>query len=263
MARGITCPGGYSKSQVVARLGVPADRVTVVGYAPDPGTAPVADPAELDRVRARCGEAGRRAGTGGRLKPAFTPGRPAWYSYPVIPALPESPRMDVWQPRPKLADWPTLLAARDRLRRAGKVVVWTNGCFDLLHPGHVASLQAARRLGDVLVVGLNSDASVKANKGPARPILTQAERAAMLAALECVDYVVVFDDPNPAAALARLQPDVHCKGAEYAPPHGRPVPERAVVEGYGGRVEYLPLVPGVSTTELLRRARGEAGRDAA
>lgn len=138
---------------------------------------------------------------------------------------------------------------------AGRVVVWTNGTFDLIHPGHVWSLQAARALGEVLVVGLNSDASVRGYKGPSRPILTQDERSAMVSALECVDYVVVFDEPTPEAALARLEPDVHCKGAEYAPPHGRPVPERAVVEGYGGRIEYLPLVPGLSTTELLRRIR--------
>jgi len=163
--------------------------------------------------------------------------------------------LPMWQPRTKLVPWDALLAGRDEARRAGRVVVWTNGTFDLLHPGHVSSLQAARALGDVLVVGLNSDASVRSYKGPSRPILTQDERAAMLAALECVDYVMVFDEPTPEAALARLQPDIHCKGAEYAPPHGRPVPERAVVEGYGGRIEYLPLVPGVSTTELLNRVR--------
>ena len=161
----------------------------------------------------------------------------------------------MWHPRTKLIPWDDLLAAREQARRDGRVVVWTNGTFDLLHPGHVSSLQAARALGDVLVVGLNSDASVRGYKGPTRPILTQDERAAMLAALECVDYVVVFDEPTPEAALARLKPDVHCKGAEYAPPHGRPVPERAMVEGYGGRIEYLPLVPGVSTTELLTRIR--------
>ncbi len=161
----------------------------------------------------------------------------------------------MWQPREKLVPWDDLLAARERARRDGRVVVWTNGTFDLLHPGHVSSLQAARALGDVLVVGLNSDASVRGYKGPTSPILTQDERAAMLAALECVDYVVMFDEPTPEAALARLRPDVHCKGAEYAPPHGRPVPELALVEGYGGRVEYLPLVPGLSTTELLKRIR--------
>jgi bifunctional ADP-heptose synthase (sugar kinase/adenylyltransferase) len=102
---------------------------------------------------------------------------------------------------------------------------------------------------------------VRGYKGPNRPILTQDERAAMLAALECVDYVVVFDEPTPEAALARLQPDVHCKGAEYAPPHGRPVPERAVVEGSGGRIEYLPLLPGLSTTALLHRIREKGGTE--
>jgi rfaE bifunctional protein nucleotidyltransferase chain/domain len=122
------------------------------------------------------------------------------------------------------------------------VVVWTNGCFDLLHPGHVSSLQAARALGDALVVGLNSDASVRGAKGPGRPVLTQDERASVLAALECVDYVVVFDEPTPAAVLARLRPDVRCKGADDAPPHGKPIPERAVVEGYGGRVALVGVV---------------------
>jgi rfaE bifunctional protein nucleotidyltransferase chain/domain len=156
-------------------------------------------------------------------------------------------------PPTKIVDRNTLLLARAHYRSTGRVVVWTNGCFDLLHPGHVASLQAARDLGDVLVVGLNSDASVRVNKGPSRPILTQDERAAMLAALACVDYVLVFDEPTPAAVLAELQPDVHCKGSEYAPPHGRPVPEAATVRAYGGRIAYLPLVPGLSTTELLRR----------
>ena len=161
----------------------------------------------------------------------------------------------MWRPQSKLVPWDQLLAVRADARKAGRVVVWTNGTFDLLPPGHVSSLQAARALGDLLVVGLNSDSSVRGYKGPSRPILTQDERAAMLAALECVDYVIVFDEPTPEAALARLQPDVHCKGAEYAPPHGRPVPERAVVEGYGGRIEYLPLVPGLSTTDLLKRIR--------
>lgn len=172
--------------------------------------------------------------------------------------------MAAWKPRAKLVDWPTLLAERERARRDGEIVVWTNGCFDLLHPGHLASLAMARALGDRLVVGLNSDASVRHNKGPLRPILSQDERAAMLAAVECVDFVVVFDEPTPEAALAKLKPDIHCKGAEYAPPHGRPVPERAVVEGYGGRIAYLPLVPGLSTTDLIARIRAktEASRAA-
>lgn len=164
----------------------------------------------------------------------------------------------MWLPRNKLLPWPDLLVVRESHRAAGRVVVWTNGTFDLLHPGHVSSLQQARALGDVLVVGVNSDLSVKAYKGPTRPILNEQERSAMLAALECVDFVVVFDEDTPAESLARLKPDIHCKGAEYAPPHGRLVPERAVVEGYGGRIEYLPLVPGVSTTDLLKRIQGSS-----
>jgi len=155
----------------------------------------------------------------------------------------------------KLPDWPELLELRDAARVAGSTVVWTNGTFDLLHPGHIASLQQARALGQMLVVGVNSDRSVKAYKGPNRPILNQDERAEMLAALECVSAVIIFDEDTPAESLAKLKPDIHCKGAEYAPPHGRLVPERAVVEAYGGRIEYLPLLPGVSTTEILRRIR--------
>ena len=162
----------------------------------------------------------------------------------------------------KLPDWPSLLRMREEARAAARVVVWTNGAFDLLHPGHVQSLQQARALGDLLIVGLNSDRSVKAYKGPTRPILNQDERAAMLAALECVDAVVVFDEDTPVESLMKLKPDIHCKGAEYAPPHGRPVPERSVVEGYGGRIEYLPLAPGLSTTEILRRIRAAEGIDA-
>ena len=162
----------------------------------------------------------------------------------------------------KQLPWPALLEVRAAARAAGRVVVWTSGTFDLLHPGHLASLQAARSLGDLLVVGLNSDASVRGYKGPTRPILTEAERAAMLAGLECVDYVVVFDEPTPEESLRQLRPDIHCKGAEYAPPHGRPVPEAATVLAGGGRMAYLPLLPGLSTTELLTRIR-RLGGDAA
>ena len=162
----------------------------------------------------------------------------------------------------KLPDWPELLELRDAARVAGSTVVWTNGTFDLLHPGHIASLQQARALGQMLVVGVNSDRSVKAYKGPNRPILNQDERAGMLAALECVRAAIIFDEDTPAESLAKLKPDIHCKGAEYALPHGRPVPERAVVEAYGGRIEYLPLLPGVSTTEILRRIRLAEGTPA-
>lgn len=159
----------------------------------------------------------------------------------------------------KLPDWPVLLRLRAEARAAGRVIVWTNGTFDLLHPGHIKSLEQARALGDMLIVGVNSDRSVKAYKGPLRPILNETERATMVAALECVSAVIIFDEDTPAESLVKLQPDIHCKGAEYAPPNGRPVPERAVVESYGGRIEYLPLLPGVSTTEILNRIRHAEG----
>jgi rfaE bifunctional protein nucleotidyltransferase chain/domain len=158
-------------------------------------------------------------------------------------------------PNPKIVDWETLLARRQDWRDEGKIVVWTNGCFDLLHRGHVRSLAAARRLGDVLVVGLNSDASVRQLKGPQKPIMPQEDRAEVLAALECVRAVIVFDELTPEAALARLQPDIHCKGEDYAPPDGKPIPERAVVEAYGGRIEFLPLFGDLSTSNIIRQIR--------
>jgi rfaE bifunctional protein nucleotidyltransferase chain/domain len=141
----------------------------------------------------------------------------------------------------------------DRQRRLGRTVVWTNGCFDLLHLGHVRSLQLARQLGDLLVVGLNADASVRQLKGPGRPIVPAQQRAEMLAALACVDHVVIFDELTPEAALRRLRPAIHCKGADY---DGRPMPEAQLVESYGGKVVYLPLVPDLSTSELIRRIQG-------
>jgi len=157
--------------------------------------------------------------------------------------------------RDKIVEPCSLLSLRARYRQAGRSVVWTNGCFDLLHAGHVRSLHAAGQLGDVLVVGINSDESVRRLKGPSRPILPQRDRAEAIAALECVDHVVVFAESTPVEILARVQPDVHCKGADYAPPDGKPIPERAVVEAYGGRVAFLPMIPGISTTELVRRIR--------
>jgi rfaE bifunctional protein nucleotidyltransferase chain/domain len=153
----------------------------------------------------------------------------------------------------KLVGWDALLAARLRYASEGKIVVWTNGCFDLIHPGHVRSLQAAKRLGDILIVGLNSDDSVRQLKGTGRPVLSELERAEVLNALECVDYLIIFPELRPDAALLRLKPDLHCKGAEYAPPHGKPIPETETVASYGGRIEFLPYLGGISTTELIRR----------
>lgn len=144
-----------------------------------------------------------------------------------------------------------LLLLREGWRAAQRIVVWTNGCFDLIHAGHLASLERARALGDLLVVGVNSDAAVRRLKGQGRPLMAEADRARLLAALRPVDYVVVFDEDTPEAVLGRVRPEIHCKGAEYAGPDGRPIPERALVESYGGRVEFLPLLPGRSTTELV------------
>ena len=135
----------------------------------------------------------------------------------------------------------------------GKIVVWTNGCFDLLHAGHVRSLRAAKALGDILIVGLNSDAGVRAIKGALRPLIPEEDRVEIVAALEPVDYVTLFDDSEPSPVLARIQPDIHCKGEDYAPGSGRPVPERDVVLAYGGRIEFLPLFEGRSTSQLVRR----------
>ena len=160
----------------------------------------------------------------------------------------------------KVMTWEELLRLRERWRQQGKTVVWTNGCFDLLHVGHARNLQAGRRLGDVLVVGLNSDDSVRRLKGAGRPIIPAGERAELLAALECVDAVVVFDELTPEVSLARLQPEVHCKGEDYAPPHGKPFPEGPVVESYGGRIAFLPLAPSISTTALMERIHAAAGK---
>jgi D-beta-D-heptose 7-phosphate kinase/D-beta-D-heptose 1-phosphate adenosyltransferase len=142
-----------------------------------------------------------------------------------------------------------LLAERTRAR--GGVVVATGGCFDLLHPGHVRTLEAARALGDCLVVCLNADASVRRLKGPGRPVVGEADRAAVLRALACVDAVLVFSEDTPAAALERLRPDVWAKGADYA---GRALPEADVLAAWGGEVVLLPLLPGNSTTRIIQEA---------
>jgi rfaE bifunctional protein nucleotidyltransferase chain/domain len=153
----------------------------------------------------------------------------------------------------KEVDLPHLLAMRASWKQAGLKVAWTNGAFDVLHAGHLASLRGARAFGDVLVVGVNADSAVRAQKGPTRPVFPEAERVEMLGALEVVDHVLVFDEPTPERVLALLQPEVHCKGADYAPPNGAPIPERHVVEAYGGRIEFIPLVADRSTTSVMGR----------
>ncbi len=138
---------------------------------------------------------------------------------------------------------------RARLRAQGRKLAFTNGCFDILHIGHVEYLAWARAQADALIVGLNSDASVRGIKGPQRPIVGEQDRALVLAALECVDYVVIFDEPEPAALIGELLPDVLVKGEDWA----HYVSGREVVERHGGRVALAPLVPGKSTSALIRR----------
>jgi rfaE bifunctional protein nucleotidyltransferase chain/domain len=145
-----------------------------------------------------------------------------------------------------------LIDLRGAWFESGKTVVWTNGCFDLLHVGHIRSFRDAKALGDILIVGINSDAGVRALKGDSRPIVNQRDRAEVIAALEMVDYVTIFDESTPVAALSRLRPDIHCKGAEYAD-GAKPMPERETVLGYGGQIRILPLHPGRSTTDLVER----------
>jgi D-beta-D-heptose 7-phosphate kinase/D-beta-D-heptose 1-phosphate adenosyltransferase len=138
-------------------------------------------------------------------------------------------------------------------KKAGRKVVFTNGCFDLLHVGHVSYLAEARELGDVLIVGLNSDASVRRLKGPTRPVIKQSDRATMLAALAAVDHVVIFDEPTPHGLLEALRPDVLVKGGTYAP---HEVVGHEVVTAYGGQVCVVGVVEGVSTTKIVDSLRG-------
>ena len=144
------------------------------------------------------------------------------------------------------------LARVSRLREAGRTVVFTNGVFDLLHPGHLRYLQHARTLGDALVVGVNSDRSVRAIKGPERPINPEHERAEVLAALACVDEVVIFDQDTPHDVIAALQPNVLVKGADWA---DDAIVGRDIVEARGGTVVRVAIEPGYSTTAILRRIR--------
>ena len=144
------------------------------------------------------------------------------------------------------------VALVEHLRHDGKDVVFTNGVFDLLHPGHIRYLQDARNQGDALIVGVNSDQSVRAIKGPARPITPEDERAEVLAALRCVDAVVVFDEETPARIIARLQPDVLVKGADWALDD---IIGRDTVETRGGRVVRVPLAEGYSTSAIIEKIR--------
>ncbi len=134
-------------------------------------------------------------------------------------------------------------------REAGERIVFTNGCFDLLHIGHTRYLEEAKSLGDRLVVGLNSDDSVRQlSKGPARPIVTAAQRAEVLAALACVDYVTIFEEPDPLNLIEAIRPNILVKGGDWLPDH---IVGKAFVEAQGGSVRNIPLIPDISTTKIV------------
>lgn len=146
--------------------------------------------------------------------------------------------------------WNDLAAVLEARRARGERIVSTNGVFDVLHVGHLRYLQAARNLGDLLVVGVNTDAGTRRLKGPTRPFMPEAERAEMLAALACVDYVTFFDEPTPVEWLKVVRPQIHVKGGDYKVEE---LPETAIVRRYGGEVVTVPFVAGRSTTDLIER----------
>src|SRR5215813_10084056 len=153
---------------------------------------------------------------------------------------------------------PGILSREEAVRRFGRAnrgtrrIVFSNGCFDLLHPGHIQSLEQARALGDALIVGINSDESVRELKGAGRPVLPELERAEILAALDCVDAVVIFDELTPREIISALLPDILVKGGDWP---GNQIVGREEVEAAGGRVVSIPVVPGYSTTAILAKIR--------
>ena len=150
----------------------------------------------------------------------------------------------------KVLTWDNLLHALKRPRGAGKKIVFTNGCFDLMHPGHIASLQRAKSLGDILVVGLNSDGSVRRLKGAPRPILPLRARAEVLAALECVDYVTAFHEDTPLKLIKAVQPDILVKGADYAA-------DEIIGREFAKKIVRIPLKAGYSTSAMIAKIRGK------
>ena len=156
----------------------------------------------------------------------------------------------------KLKTLPQLKKIVTQLRENGKKIVWTNGCFDILHVGHITYLMQAKKEGDVLIVGLNSDASVRALKGPGRPVINQEHRAIVLSALECVDYIIIFDEKSPLSIIKQLKPDVYAKGGDYTL-ETLVQSERRFVESYGGRIALIPGIEGQSTTNIIQRVKGK------
>ena len=158
-----------------------------------------------------------------------------------------------WKPANAIVPRDDVRVLGDRLRRAGQKIVFANGCFDMLHAGHVRYLQAARAEGDALVVGVNGDQAVRTLKGRGRPLLPASARAELVAALEAVDYVVIFDEPTAEAVLSELRPDVHCKGTDYTE---ATVPERKAVDQWGGVVRIVGDPKNHSTREMLAQIAG-------
>jgi rfaE bifunctional protein nucleotidyltransferase chain/domain len=158
----------------------------------------------------------------------------------------------------KIVTFSDIAAIAEHLRGEGKTIVFTNGCFDLVHAGHVTYLSAAAELGDVLVLGLNSDVSVKTIKGEKRPVINQDQRAIVVAALQMVDYVVLFDAPDPLTLIERICPDVLVKGADWAE---HAIVGADVVKAKGGRVARIDLAPGISTTTIIQRIGAWYGRE--
>ena len=156
-------------------------------------------------------------------------------------------RVVTLKPLPRFYSTPDLIAARALWKREGKTVVFTNGCYDLLHPGHIRLLEQARTLGDILILALNSDAGVRAIKGPSRPLIPEADRVELALALEAVDAVTLFDEATPRELIAAVLPDVLVKGADWS----HFVAGREEVEAAGGRVLTIPLEPGYSTTNIV------------
>lgn len=150
----------------------------------------------------------------------------------------------------KVVDLKELKPIIEEVRRKGGKVVFTNGCFDILHAGHIQYLKETKTLGDILVVGVNSDSSIRSIKGGKRPIIPQNERVEVLSALECVDYVILFDEPTPLRLIEEIGPDVLAKGGDWK---NEEIVGREIVEGRGGKVVRLPLREGVSTTRIIER----------
>lgn len=145
-----------------------------------------------------------------------------------------------------------LIQTKEQCRKQGKKIVSAGGCFDILHAGHIAYLEEAAAFGDLLIIFLNSDHSVHMLKGMQRPVVPQAERAAVLAGVGCVDYVCLFDEQSPCECIRKVKPDIFVKGSEYK---GQTIPEMEALNSYGGRVEFVNMLDGCSTTNIIQKIR--------